>query len=191
LFGSKEYYTKRKKEIRIKNNLNKIIETIRGFSLKKINRGMSIEEYQKEYEEYIDRKKKRKIEKIKKFEIRKARKEKELEYNRYYRNTEHGKANFKRAKLKRSKKLKEAINTLTNKEWMDILKQYEFRCAYCNKKFNKLNRPTQDHVIPISKGGDNTKENVVPACRSCNSKKGAKMNYKKYIRKVFVSIIFL
>ncbi|MDB4875733.1 MAG: hypothetical protein JWM41_2179 [Gemmatimonadetes bacterium] len=29
-----------------------------------------------------------------------------------------------------------------------------------------------DHVIPISRGGSHTRENVVPACRSCNSKKG-------------------
>ena len=31
--------------------------------------------------------------------------------------------------------------------------------------------PTKDHVIPISKGGHNTKENIVPACQSCNNKK--------------------
>ena len=30
----------------------------------------------------------------------------------------------------------------------------------------------QEHVIPLSKGGALTLHNIVPACRSCNSKKG-------------------
>jgi 5-methylcytosine-specific restriction endonuclease McrA len=31
-----------------------------------------------------------------------------------------------------------------------------------------------DHVIPVSKGGGNEMDNLVPSCRSCNNKKGAK-----------------
>ena len=34
--------------------------------------------------------------------------------------------------------------------------------------------PTIEHLIPISKGGDDTWENIKLACLSCNSKKGAK-----------------
>lgn len=76
-------------------------------------------------------------------------------------------------------KLENVINTLTAKEWIDILKEYKFKCAYCGKEFNLFDRPTRDHVIPISKGGHNTKENVVPACGSCNSKKHDKLLIKK------------
>lgn len=32
-----------------------------------------------------------------------------------------------------------------------------------------------DHVIPISKGGDHTVHNLVPACPECNLSKGAKL----------------
>jgi len=181
MFGTKEYYDKENEKIRINNNLKKIIETIMGHSIEKLDRGISIEEYQKEYKEYINRKKKRKIEKIKRLEKYKARKEKESEYDRNYRNTEEGKISIRRSKIKRYEKLRKTVNTLTDKEWMNILKGYKFRCAYCNKEFNKLNRPTKDHIIPISKGGDNAKENIVPACRSCNSKKGVKAFYKRYI----------
>ena len=40
-------------------------------------------------------------------------------------------------------------------------------CQYCADRAENL-----DHVIPRSRGGTHTWENVVAACRSCNSKKG-------------------
>lgn len=44
------------------------------------------------------------------------------------------------------------------------------------KKSHKVEK-TIDHIIPTSKGGCNGKHNKVIACRSCNSKKGNKLNY--------------
>ena len=98
--------------------------------------------------------------------------EKKKEYKKQYYGTPEGKANKQRENAKRRAKEREIINTLTGEEWIGILKKYKFRCAYCGKKFTLFDRETKDHIIPISKGGDNTKENIVPACRSCNSKKG-------------------
>ncbi len=63
-------------------------------------------------------------------------------------------------------------HTLTAAEWDDIVTAHGHRCAYCGT-FRK--RLTIDHVVPISKGGAHSKENVVPACGRCNSAKGAKM----------------
>ncbi len=60
------------------------------------------------------------------------------------------------------------VNTLTSKEWSLIKAAYGGKCAYCGKK----TRLTQDHITPISKGGNHDVSNVVPACGSCNSKKG-------------------
>jgi 5-methylcytosine-specific restriction endonuclease McrA len=56
-------------------------------------------------------------------------------------------------------------------QWLEILVEFGHKCVYCGHSDVKL---TMDHVIPISKGGLHTKDNIVPACRSCNSKKGAK-----------------
>jgi 5-methylcytosine-specific restriction endonuclease McrA len=36
---------------------------------------------------------------------------------------------------------------------------------------------TLDHVIPLSKGGPNKRENIVLACGKCNRDKGDKLNY--------------
>jgi len=40
------------------------------------------------------------------------------------------------------------------------------RCQYCNAPAENI-----DHVIPRSKGGPHTWENVVAACRPCNARK--------------------
>ena len=98
-------------------------------------------------------------------------KERYLSNNRKWAKTEKGKAANQRRHTKRQAIEKNIINTLTAEEWINILKKYKFRCAYCGKEFNLFDTPERDHVIPISKGGNNAKENIAPACRSCNAKK--------------------
>lgn len=51
----------------------------------------------------------------------------------------------------------------------NILKRDNHQCQYCGCKDGKL---TVDHIIPRTKGGKGTWENLVCACVSCNSKKG-------------------
>ncbi len=43
----------------------------------------------------------------------------------------------------------------------------ESRCQYCGDAAENL-----DHVVPRSRGGAHTWENVVAACRRCNTRKG-------------------
>ncbi len=102
---------------------------------------------------------------------RKKYRENNPEYQKQYLQTEEGKASAQRGNIKRQAKEREIINTLTSQEWLDILEAYNYRCVYCDVEFEVENMLTKDHIIPLSKGGHNTKENVVPACRSCNSKK--------------------
>ena len=52
-----------------------------------------------------------------------------------------------------------------------IYKRDVCTCQYCGAK-NKL---TIDHVVPRCRGGDDSWENLVVACSSCNTKKGDKM----------------
>jgi 5-methylcytosine-specific restriction endonuclease McrA len=44
-----------------------------------------------------------------------------------------------------------------------------WRCAYCGASSSRL---TLDHVVPRSKGGESSWENVVTACAPCNLRKG-------------------
>jgi 5-methylcytosine-specific restriction endonuclease McrA len=44
-------------------------------------------------------------------------------------------------------------------------------CQYCGKQFNKSDL-NLDHVLPRSRGGQTTWENIVCCCISCNRKKG-------------------
>lgn len=65
-----------------------------------------------------------------------------------------------------------AAGHLTRSQWELIKLAYGNRCAYCDRMMQRLE---QDHVVPISKGGSLGAENVVPACRSCNSAKNSKL----------------
>lgn len=65
--------------------------------------------------------------------------------------------------------------TLTAREWQNILLAYDHHCAYCNRSEIEIGHKLhQDHVIPLVRGGGYTAENIVPACRSCNSRKGGR-----------------
>lgn len=61
-----------------------------------------------------------------------------------------------------------APSDLTENQWLSILLACCGHCRYCGEP----GAQTQDHVIPLSKGGHHTAPNVAPACRSCNSRKG-------------------
>jgi len=154
----KDYYKKNRESILNKNKIwNK-------------NNEERIKEYKKQWnkdnEERILKKRKERY---------KNNKEEILKQSREYQKTEKGKATKQRAKYKRRTILKNVINTLTSEEWLDILKEYNYKCVYCGCDFDEDNLPTRDHIIPLSRGGHNIKENIIPACRSCNSKKHNKI----------------
>jgi len=57
-------------------------------------------------------------------------------------------------------------------DWEDTLFIFDYRCAYCGRTGIKL---TQDHVIPLARGGGHTISNVVPACHRCNCAKHTRL----------------
>jgi len=61
--------------------------------------------------------------------------------------------------------------SISAEKWQMIKAEYEAECAYCGASADTLHR---DHVFPVSKGGNGTVANVVPACPSCNYAKSDK-----------------
>lgn len=61
--------------------------------------------------------------------------------------------------------------TLTASEWLNILRSSGGHCHYCKIHVGYTDL-IMEHQVPISWKGGHTKENVVPACISCNSSKG-------------------
>ena len=51
----------------------------------------------------------------------------------------------------------------------NIFKRDNYKCQYCGKNTSSL---TIDHVIPKNKGGRDSWENLVSACKTCNLNKG-------------------
>lgn len=60
------------------------------------------------------------------------------------------------------------ISDFTSQQWEELKEEYGSKCAYCGCTPDVL---TMDHVVPLSRGGDHTESNIVPACKSCNSSK--------------------
>jgi 5-methylcytosine-specific restriction endonuclease McrA len=100
------------------------------------------------------------------------RQEQRKAYYARYRLTEKAQAARARHNLRRRLALGTSEHPLTSTQWLEILNEHKRRCFYCKERTSPL---TMDHVIPLSKGGEHTKTNVVPACPSCNSKKHDKL----------------
>lgn len=63
----------------------------------------------------------------------------------------------------------------------NVYKRDNYECVYCGSdNFKTL---TLDHVHPTSKGGKNTFENVVTACRKCNGEK-ADLTLEEYGKEI-------
>jgi len=99
---------------------------------------------------------------------------------RYFK-TPEGKLTASRKEHKRRCLSKQTPCTLTLLQWEKILETQGNKCAICGKRFCKSRPPTKDHIVPLSKGGGLTFENVQALCHSCNSSKNAKLDPSKII----------
>ncbi len=76
--------------------------------------------------------------------------------------TDHGRIRKERGKAQK----------LKNSQWWINVKNQGV-CHYCQKKVSSK-EITMDHLIPLARGGNSTKGNLIPSCVSCNQSKGLK-----------------
>jgi len=142
-------------------------------------------EVKKRHAERERRRRKTNPEAYKVYETRRNQSEKRKKYNRlynytYYRNNcsrikeyaiSYRKADAQRQtiyKQRHRSRRRSQLATLTPTEWSELLIQFDYCCAYCGKSDDALQ---MEHIIPSSRGGPFTKENIVPACPLCNLRK--------------------
>jgi len=58
-------------------------------------------------------------------------------------------------------------------------------CYYCNKKV-AYKEITMDHLVPLARGGRSSKDNLVPSCKECNTKKHSMMplEWEEYLETI-------
>lgn len=71
----------------------------------------------------------------------------------------------------------------TDSDWALSKKHFDDRCAYCGDE-SQLQR---EHFFSANSGGGYTKDNIIPACKSCNSSKRDKLFSHWYPSQVFYS----
>lgn len=96
--------------------------------------------------------------------------EKKLKQKSEWGKTPEGKIKQKAKNHARRARKNSVVSTLAASDLKEIRDKAKGRCFYCRVK----GPLALDHIIPICKGGPHSRDNVVMACRSCNSSKGPK-----------------
>jgi len=144
-WGKNNPEKKREKDKRWRlKNPEKNKEMKRQYSLR--NR-KTIQEYRKRNKEHIK-------------EIKKAWVEK---------NRQH----VRRKNLHRQAIRKNAVGSHTTEEFLMLCEKYQWVCVYCGCDLDEKS-VTEDHMIPLSKGGSDNISNIAPSCSFCNGSKNNK-----------------
>ena len=78
---------------------------------------------------------------------------------------------YRNAVQRYNNRKRKLISTFTIDQWRQCLAHFNHQCAYCGSTESL----EQEHVIPVSRGGHYTPDNIIPACRSCNASKNNKI----------------
>lgn len=87
-----------------------------------------------------------------------------------------------KAETRRQQKINGIVD-FDESKWDECKNFFEHKCCYCGKE-TKL---TQDHFVPFGHNGEYSKNNIIPACFSCNSSKNDSDFFEWYPRQLFYS----
>ncbi len=115
-------------------------------------------EERKKYHEYYNKK------------YYKEHKEYRAEYNKIYYKTPQGQVVLFNNNNKRRLREEQQGTGITTDQWLEMMQFFEFKCAYSGITLNGNTR-TVDHIVPLTKGGENEVWNCVPMNRGLNCSK--------------------
>lgn len=75
--------------------------------------------------------------------------------------------------------------TLTIEQWQSVKLYFNNSCAYCGEKLPLA----QEHFISVNKHGEYTINNIIPACKFCNSSKKDRDFFTWYPKQLYYSKI--
>ena len=137
-----------------------------------------LQKYREENREVLRQRSKKQYEKNKKVLNKKRtenRHKKKEEYNEYMRIYRH-----------KTKAIKNQLeNALTIKQWEKIKKAFDYKCAYCGKTEKEHleqcgQQLHQEHFMALTNGGEYTHNNIIAACKNCNSSKNNRDFFEWY-----------
>lgn len=95
-------------------------------------------------------------------------------YHQHYRtDPKYRKLRLERGKIharRRRFRIKGTGDRYSITEWRALCAQYDHRCLCCGE----LKPLSPDHIVPLSRGGANTIDNIQPLCALCNMQKATK-----------------
>jgi len=80
----------------------------------------------------------------------------------------------KKAQNRMNRRSADKRGDFTAEQWKEMKEKYNHRCLKCNRKEPDVVLHA-DHIIPTSKGGITTYNNMQPLCSYCNISKGSKI----------------
>ena len=91
---------------------------------------------------------------------------------------------------KKTKALKKnnIVENVSPSDFTNICNKFNNQCAYCGIIFNNIKEIEIEHVIPISKKGSHSVNNIVPSCKKCNASKKAQLINEWYVNQSFYNV---
>lgn len=93
------------------------------------------------------------------------------------RNPDHVRRKAVQYEGNRRARLMSMENRFSDSDVKDLMSLQGERCANCGKSLSRAKYEI-DHIVPISRGGGNSRSNIQILCRGCNRKKGNMMPHE-------------